>query len=64
MHQAYRKKIRYDAEGDQLKLESKNVTITMFDLKVQNKGKKITGKYLFRTDDGDNGKVTMTRLKD
>lgn len=64
MHQAYRKKIRYDVESDQLKLESKNGTITMFDLKVQNKGKKITGKYLFRTDEDDNGKVTMTRLQD
>lgn len=66
MHQTYRKKIRYDVESDQLKIESKNGTITMFDLKVQNKGKKITGKYSFRTDrtdDGDNGKVTMTRLK-
>lgn len=61
MHQAYRKGVRYVVEGDQLKLKSKDGSISMSNLEVRNKGKQITGDYSFKSDD-DSGKVTMTKL--
>ena len=61
MHQAYRKGIRYTVEGDRLKLKSKEGSILMSNLKVENKGKKIIGDYSFKSDD-DYGKVIMTKL--
>ena len=61
MHQAYRKGVRYVVEGDQLKLKSKDGSISMSNLEVRNKGKQITGDYSFKSDD-DSGKVTMMKL--
>lgn len=61
MHQAYRKGIRYTVEGDRLKLKSKEGSISMSNLKVENKGKKIIGDYSLKSDD-DYGKVIMTKL--
>ena len=61
MHQAYRKGVRYVVEGDRLKLKSKEGSISMSNLKVENKGKRIIGDYSLKSDD-DYGKVIMTKL--
>lgn len=63
MKQAYHKGFRYEANGKQLKLENKKTDIIFSNLDVQNRGKRITGRYSINTGN-DSGKVTMTRLKE
>lgn len=62
MKQAYRKGFRYDVNGNRLELGIKNTKITMTNLDVQNRGKKIIGRYSVN-ESHDHGKVTMTRMK-